>query len=183
MDAPPFPAAALEAARDAAKAQLRVAGDHEDALIEAYAASALTLCEAFTGRATIAREWPAVLPANRGWQALEICGVTSITAVEGLSADGDTIALAPEAYAVDIDAEGLGWVRVLAPGAAGRVRVTCSAGMAEDWAGLPAGIAQGVVLLIAHLFEARSGESPPAAVSALWRPWRRLRLARAEHAA
>lgn len=183
MDAPPFPAAALAAARDAAKAQLRVAGDTEDALIETYAASALALCEAFTGRALIGREWQDVMPVSRAWQALEIAGVTAITAVIGLSADGDTIAFPPEAYAVDVDAEGLGWVRVMAPGAAGRVRVTCSAGLAEEWAGLPAGLAQGAVLLIAHLFEARSGASPPAAVSALWRPWRRLRLARAERAA
>ena len=183
MDAPPFPAAALAAARDAAKAQLRLAGDSEDDLIEGYAASALALCEAFTGRALIARAWQAVLPAGSGWQALDMAGVTAITAVEGLSADGDTIALAPEAYAVDLDAEGLGWIRVIAPGAAGRVRVSCSAGLAEDWAGLPAPIAQGVVLLIGHLFEAKDGASPPAAVSALWRPWRRVRLMRAERAA
>lgn len=183
MDAPPFPAAALEAARDAAKAQLRVAGDNEDALIERYAAMALALCEAFTGRATITREWQDVLPVSRAWQAIGICGVSAIAAVTGLSADGDTFAFAAEAYAVDLDAEGLGWVRVLAPGAAGRVRVTCVAGMAETWADLPAPLAQGVTLLIAHLFEARDGASPPAAVSALWRPWRRLRLARAERAA
>lgn len=183
MDAPPFPAAALAAVREAAKAQLRVTGDNEDALIASYAASALTLCEAFTGRATIAREWRAVLPAARGWQALGIGGVTAIGAVNGLSADGDTIAFGIDAYAVDVDAEGCGWVRVIAPGAAGRVAVTFSAGIAGDWASLPAPIAQGVVLLIAHLFEARDGASPPAAVSALWRPWRRLRLARAERAA
>ncbi|RYD91931.1 MAG: hypothetical protein EOP61_26625, partial [Sphingomonadales bacterium] len=170
MDAPPFPAAALEAARDAAKAQLRIAGDGEDALIEGYAASALALCEAFTGRATIAREWRAVMPVSRAWQAIEVAGVCAITAVAGLSADGDTIAFSPDAYAVDLDAEGLGWVRVIAPGAAGRVAVTCMAGIAEDWSGLPAPIAQGVVLLIAHLFEAREGASPPAAVSALWWP-------------
>lgn len=183
MDAPPFPAAALAAARNAAKAQLRVAGDTEDALIERYAASALALCEAFTGRAAITREWRTVLPAARGWQALDIGGVTAITAVCGLSADGDTITLGVDAYAVDVDAEGTGWVRVTAPGAAGRVKVTFEAGIAGDWDGLPAPVAQGVVLLVQHLFEARDGASPPVAVSALWRPWRRLRLARAEQAA
>jgi len=183
MDAPPFPAAALEAARDAAKAQLRIAGDSEDALIESYAASALALCEAFTGRAAIAREWRDVMPASRAWQAIEIAGVSAITAVSGLSADGDTIAFASDAYAVDVDAEGVGWVRVISAGAAGRVAVTCVAGIAEDWAGLPAPVAQGVTLLIAHLFEARDGASPPAAVSALWRPWRRVRLMRPERAA
>lgn len=176
MDAPPFPAAVLAAARDAAKAQLRIVGDAENALIETYAASALALCEAFTGRATIVREWRDVMPACPAWQAIDVAGVSAITAVTGLSADGDTIALAPEAYAVDVDAEGLGWVRVIAPGAAGRVAATCMAGIAEDWARLPAPLAQGVTLLIAHLFEAKEGASPPAAVSALWRPWRRLRL-------
>ena len=40
--------------------------------------------------------------------------------------------------------------------------------------------ATGVVLLTAHLFDHRGGESaPPAAVTALWRPWRRMRLAAA----
>ncbi|WP_066798797.1 head-tail connector protein [Sphingomonas soli] len=183
MDAPPIPAAALEAARDAAKAQLRIAGDAEDALIQGYAASALALCEAFTGRATILREWRDVMPVSRAWQALEVAGVSAITGVAGLSADGDTIAFSSDAYAVDVDAGGIGWVRTIAPGVAGRISVTFSAGMAEEWAELPAPIAQGVVLLIAHLFEAREGASPPAAVSALWRPWRRLRLAGPERAA
>lgn len=183
MDAPLFPAAVLAAARDAAKAQLRITGDNEDELIGRHAATALALCEAFTGRAWVAREWRAVLPALRGWQALDIAGVRAISAVTGLSADGDSMALAPEAYAIDVDSEGLGWVRVLAPGAAGRVRVTCAAGIAEGWTDLPAPIAQGVILLIAHLFDAKGDAVPPAAVSALWRPWRRLRLARAERAA
>ncbi|MES2986891.1 MAG: head-tail connector protein [Pseudomonadota bacterium] len=178
MDAPPFPAAALEAARDAAKAQLRVAGDSEDALIEGYAASALALCEAFTGRSMLKREWQAVLPVTRGWQALALAGVTAITAVTGLSADGDTIAFAPEAYAVDLAADGLGWVRVIAPGAAGRVAVTFMAGVAEGWDDLPAPIAQGAVLMIVHWFDARTAAlAVPAAVTALWRPWRRIRLA------
>jgi hypothetical protein len=36
-------------------------------------------------------------------------------------------------------------------------------------------VAQGVVLLAAHLFEHRGdGATPPAAVAALWRPYRRL---------
>ena len=92
------------------------------------------------------------------------------------TADGAAFALAADAYAIDIDAGGQGWLRVLAPGAAGRARVTYQAGLAADWAGVPAPLAQGVVLLAAHLFSGAAGE-PPAAVTALWRPWRRLRLA------
>jgi len=177
MTAPPFPAEALAAARDAAKAHLRIANDDEDALIEGLAASALALCETFTGRAAIVRDWTATLPAARDWHALETAPVLAIAGVEGLPAEGAAFALPAGSYAVDIDAAGEGWVRVTAPGAAGRVRVGFSAGLAASWDALPAPIRHGVVLLIAHLFDARGGDSaPPAAVAALWRPWRRMRL-------
>ncbi|MES2442781.1 MAG: hypothetical protein V4574_08110 [Pseudomonadota bacterium] len=179
----PFPDAAIADARDAAKAHLRIATDTEDALIERLAASALALGEAFTGTAWIARDWIDVMPVSRAWQRVGIGPVGAITLVEGLPAAGAASALAADAYAVDIDASGDGWVRTIAPGDAGRVRVTLSAGAAAGWATLPPPLAQGAVLLIAHLFEHREGETaPPAAVSALWRPWRRMRLA-AERAA
>jgi uncharacterized phiE125 gp8 family phage protein len=69
-------------------------------------------------------------------------------------------------------------VRVVAPGAAARVAVSYRAGLAAGWEELPAGIAHGLVMLVAHLFEARGRDlAPPAAVAALWRPHRRMRLA------
>lgn len=184
MTTPPFPGAVLADAREAAKAHLRIATDTEDALIEGLAASALALGEAFAGRAWIAREWTEMLPVSRAWQRLGIGGVTAITGVEGVPAEGAAFALPVEAYAIDLDADGEGWVRVMAPGEAGRVRVTYGAGAAADWASLPPPLAQGVVLLAAFLFEHREGSvAPPAAVSALWRPWRRMRLLGGSHAA
>ena len=45
-------------------------------------------------------------------------------------------------------------------------------------------IRQGVIRLAAHLFTHRDAAdegAPPAAVAALWRPWRRMRLAGAHH--
>lgn len=184
MTPPPFPGAAIAGARAAAKAHLRIAGDGEDALIETYAATALALGEAFTGTAWIARDWIDVMPVSRAWQRLGVGPVGAITAVEGLPAEGEAFALPSDAYAVDIDASGDGWVRTIAPGAAGRVRVTLSAGAAAGWGDLPPPLAQGAVLLIAHLFEHRERDAPPpAAVSALWRPWRRMRLGAGRHAA
>lgn len=172
MDAPAFPAGVLAAARDAAKAHLRILGSDEDAVIAGFAASAMALCEAFTGQALIAREFAGMLAASPRWQALAVVPVAAI-AVAGVPA---------EAVAIDVDAGGTGWVRVTAPGAA-RVAVTYTAGIAATWDQVPAPLAQGVVLLVAHLFGGRDGASaPPAAVSALWRPWRRLRL-RPERAA
>lgn len=184
MLAPPFPAAAIAAARDAAKLHLRVSGASEDSLLDDYVSTALALCEAFTGQALIVRGWQAVVPAHAAWQRLGAAPVSAIESVEGLGAAGNGFALPAEAYAIDIDASGGGWVRGSAGIAAGRLRVGYAAGLAADWGSLPPPLAQGVVLLAAHLFEARaSGGAPPAAVAALWRPWRRVRLDAARRSA
>lgn len=184
MLAPPFPAAAIAAVRDSAKLHLRIAGAAEDALLEAHAATALALCEAFTGQALIVRAWSEVLPAHGAWQRLPAAPVTVIDTVEGLSASGTGFALPSDAYGVDIDAAGEGWVRGSGAIATGRFRIGYAAGLASDWSSLPAPLIQGVVLLVAHLFEARAnGGAPPAAVAALWRPWRRVRLHSARRSA
>ena len=50
-------------------------------------------------------------------------------------------------------------------------------GAAESWDAVPAPVAQGVAMLAAHLFDHRESDAlPPAAVAALWRPYRRMRL-------
>ena len=91
-----------------------------------------------------------------------------------VAADGSTAALPVEGYAVDIDPAGDGWVRA---GAAGRIRVTYTAGIADDPETVPAAIGQGVTRLVAHLHAHRDDAAePPAAIAALWRPFRRLRL-------
>lgn len=171
-----FPADVIADARDAVKTHLRALGDDENGLIEQHAASALTLCEAFTGQSLIVRARGSTVPAAREWRRLDWAPVATITAVEGLPALGAAFALGIDAYAIDIDAGGQGWVRILTPGNATRARVIYQAGLAAGWASVPAPLAQGVVLLAAHLFGGAAGE-PPAAVTALWRPWRRLRLA------
>src|SRR5690606_38485008 len=126
------------------KAELRIDGVGEDAAIERVAATSLALGEGFTGQALIVREWTQTLSSRRGWQLLASVPVVSIDAVEVVAVDGEVSALASDAYAIDIDAEGRGWVRILAAGARRQVRVTLTAGIAARWADLPAPIAQGV---------------------------------------
>lgn len=167
-----------------AKAFLRIEADAEDALIAGLVRSATEMCERFTGLTLIAREMEDVLPVMGEWRRLEATPVRAIEVVAGLPADGASFALPVDAYAIDIDAGGDGWVRVARPGAAGRVRVTYAAGMAEDWNGVPEALRCGIVRLVAHLFTHRDGRDdagPPAAVTALWRPWRRMRLGRGGH--
>jgi hypothetical protein len=55
--------------------------------------------------------------------------------------------------------------------------VTGTAGLAVSANEVPEPIRQGILRLVAHLFTARDGTGdPPAAVTALWRPYRRMRL-------
>jgi uncharacterized phiE125 gp8 family phage protein len=72
-------------------------------------------------------------------------------------------------------------VKVLRAGTAARVAVRFTAGLAADWSGLPDGLRQGVLRLAAAQYRERETDGPPpgppAAVAALWRPWRRMRLA------
>ncbi|NNM76652.1 hypothetical protein HJG53_07035 [Sphingomonas sp. ID1715] len=174
-----FEAADLAAEREVVKAYARVAQPDEDVLIEGLVATALLLGEAFTRRIGLAREAVEVLPCSATWTRLGAAPVRAITAVEGLPADGAAFLLPVEAYAIDIDADGAGWVRVTAPGAAGRVRVTYQAGLASGWEALPEPLRQGAVRLATHLYahrDAADEQAPPAAVAALWRPWRRVQV-------
>lgn len=161
----------------AAKAWARIEGEGEDALLGQMLDAAFALAEVFTGQVLIAREVVAVRPASPWWGTIGVTPVTSVGRVRGLPADGAAFDLPVESYGIDIDANGDGWVRVTHPGAGGRVEVTLTAGIAADWASLPPPIAQGIVHLAADRFMARDRDlPPPAAVGALWRPFRRMRL-------
>lgn len=160
----------------AIKARLRVVSTDEDALIAAFAETALGLAEQVIGQATIARAMTQELRGHGGWQMLGARPVSAIDAV----ADMGGVPLTVGDHAVDIDADGLGWVR-LANGVA--ARVTYTAGIAADWDALPDGLREGAAMLAAHLFDDRTGGAPvPAAVTALWRPFRVMRLQQEQRA-
>lgn len=178
MEIEAIEAGALPAPLDEVKALLRIASSDEDALLAGTVRAAADLCERFTGRLLIAREVREILPCARAWQRLAAAPVRSIDAVAALDESGAATALDVAAYAIDIDARGEGWVRLLATPAQRRVRATYVAGLGAGPGDLPEALRQGVARLAAHLFVHRdaAGTEPPAAVTALWRPWRRLRL-------
>ena len=158
------------AAVAAVKARLRVASDDEDALIAAFAETALGLAERVIGQATVARAMSQAVTGCGGWQRL---GARPVTAIAGAT-DAGGAALAGDGYQVDLASDGLGWVRL----AAGmRATVGFTAGLASGWDALPAGLREGAAMLAAHLFDDRTGAAPvPTAVIALWRPFRVMRL-------
>jgi uncharacterized phiE125 gp8 family phage protein len=160
-----------------AQAYLRVETGEEEAVLAGLLRAASAMCEQFTGRVLMARAFAETLPASGEWQRLSLTPVRSIDLVEAVDDDGVAAALPIGSYAVDVDSAGDGWVKVTSP--ARRLRLSGMAGMAADANGIPEPLRQGIVRLTAHLFNSRDdgGGEPPAAVTALWRPFRRMRLA------
>lgn len=151
----------------------------DDAPLARLLAAALDTCEAFIGAMPIEATCEEVIDAQGGWQNLATRPVQAIAAVERLATDGTRTALAPTSWEADLDADDAGKLRL--SGTAARVAVRFTAGLAPDWDALPESLRHGVVRLAAHQHREResngAGPLPPASVAALWRPWRRLRLA------
>ncbi|MGE4322922.1 MAG: phage head-tail connector protein [Sphingobium sp.] len=163
------------------KAYLRIGGSDEDALLAGLLRGAAALCEQFIGQWLIVRAARETVTARRGWTRLAVRPVIAIDGMAVIDTQGAAMALAADSYAIDIDGDGEGWIRVMAPDVQGKpVQVRYRAGMAEEMNGLPEPIRQGIVRLAADHHASRAGDGaspPPAVVSALWRPWRRMRLA------
>lgn len=156
------------------KAALRLDRDDEDALIAGHIRTAMALCEAFTGQWLIERDGEQRLAASLDWQRLE---ASPVQAISGVFRAG--VALA-DGWKADIAADGTGWVRLSGlPMAGDALSARFRAGLGQDWNGVPEPLRAGVVRLVSHFFshrDAADGGPPPAAVAALWRPWRRLQL-------
>jgi uncharacterized phiE125 gp8 family phage protein len=161
-----------------AQAYARVETGEEEALLAALLRTASALCESFTGQVLVARPFEEIISPGLQWQRLGLTPIRTIEEVALIAPDGSSAVLPAGAFEVDVDGRGDGWVRV-ADGADKKIRVRGQAGLAIDPNGVPEPLRQGILRLITHLFATRDGTGgePPAAVTALWRPYRRMRLA------
>ncbi len=161
------------------KAFLRISVSAEDALLAGLVRAAAELCEAFTGRALLERAVEEMMAASTAPCRLGIGPVRSIDGIAAVDEAGHATALAADDFTAETDSGGEGWVRLRRAVDAKRLRVSYVAGMADDWNGIPEMLRHGIVRLAAQYY-LRRGETGeievPAAVTALWRPWRRLRL-------
>ncbi len=165
---------------DEARAYLRLESEEEDASLGTILLGAIGHAEAYLGQMLLRRNVREIVPASMQWQRLAASPVSVVNTVTGIPAEGMPFALAAEAYKIEIDAHGEAWLRVTQPGAAGRVEVAYTAGMALIWAELPEAIRLGVLRLAAHLHLHRDNPDdvgPPEGVAILLRPWRRRRIA------
>jgi uncharacterized phiE125 gp8 family phage protein len=164
---------------DEAKAYLRLETDEDDAPLGAILLAAIGHAEGYTGQVLIRRTVSETITATADWRRLSAIPVSAINSVTGIPAEGAPFLLPASDYKTEIDTSGEGFVRVTQPGGAGRVELSYMAGLSVDWASLPESIRLGILRLTGHLYSHRDASDdagPPAAVAALLRPWRRMRL-------
>lgn len=179
------PAECGGAALSELKQWLAITTAGEDAALTRLIAAALDMCEAFTGLMPLAQTCEEVLEAEPGWLRIATGPVQAITGLEVVAPDGTRTALPVDAYSFDLAADGAGMVHLRQPKGISRLAVRFVAGLAPGWGSLPDGLRHGVLRMAAHLHIARdatfrdgaSQDEPPAAIAALWRGWRRMRIA------
>lgn len=159
------------------KQWLGISREAEDALLTGLLSASLDLCEAFTRQMPLEAVCEELHSPSASWFSLKTAPVRAITAINAVAADGTRTPIDPVGFEVDILADGTGRARIMRPAHSGIVAVTFVAGLAAGWDALPETLKHGIIRLAAHHYLSRDAadrDGPPASVTALWRPWKRL---------
>lgn len=158
---------------------LGISRSNEDEALAQLIQSSLTICEAFIGKAPLRQSVEEIIPLTSTWHELVSRPVHDITGAALIAADGTREVIGIPAEALEWRLAASGCVRLLRPLEGEGIALQLLVGIASDWSALPAPLRQGIIRLAAHNFRDREGKAspvPPASVSALWRPWREVRL-------
>lgn len=154
----------------------------EDAALVALLEASLAICEAFTGKAPLAQTVEEVIAPVSGWQELTSRPVRDVTGAALIAADGTRETLAIPGDTFELRITDSAYVQLLRPLEGRGVALRLVVGIADDWEQVPAALRHGIIRLAAHHYRDRDRDTkasvaPPACVTALWRPWRSVRLA------
>lgn len=164
---------------DEAKQQLRLDGDEEDEYVNSLIVTARKYVEQVT--------WRQLITATFRWKFDRLCGVwyvpraplQSVSSIQYVDANGTTQTLSGSLYTVDaasdpgriLPAYNQTW-----PGTRGHINdatIVYVAGYGDDAADVPQPVRHAMLLLIDHLYKARSGcDGLPAAIGHLLSPYR-----------
>ena len=159
----------------------------QDQTLITFLRAAIAAIEARTGKALLVRDWAWTIYEwhNALGEVFPVAPVGAITEIRAIEGDGDEVVLAPGLLRIEADTHR----PVLRPKGTllphvptnGSVVLRFSAGMAADWAGLPADLAHAVLMLATHYYEYRddtalSDGCMPFGVTSLIQRYRPLRL-------
>jgi len=168
---------------DAALAELKhwlgISRPNEDETLSGLLQTSLTICEAFTGKAPLRQTVEETVPLVAGWQELVSRPVSELTSAALIAANGSRQTIATLTDVIEWRIAGSACVQLVRPLEGRGLALQLVVGIANDWASLPPPLRHGVIRLAAHHFRSRDDKAaaiPPATVTALWRPWREVRL-------
>lgn len=154
----------------------------EDTALIGLLETSLAICEAFTGRAPLVQTVEEVIALRAGWQELTSRPVRELIGAELIALDGSREIWAVPSDGLELRITDTACAQLLRPFEGRGVALRLVVGIANDWASMPAPLRHGIIRLAAHHYrdrdrDTRASAAPPASVTALWRPWRSLRLA------
>ena len=164
---------------DELKQWLGISRDAENPLLIGLLQTSLEFCEAFTGHIPLEVICEETLPASRQWIRLSAGPVRAITAIDLVGPDNIRSNLPISDYELEIDSDATGSVRLRTITGSDLIVAVYVAGLAANWSALPTSLKHGIIRLAAHYYQTRDktdDDAPPAAVTALLRPWKKVRL-------
>lgn len=170
---------------DAALAELKhwlgISSPTEDNALVGLLDASVAICEAFIGKAPLVQTVEEIIAPQAGWKELASRPVRAVIGAELIAADGTRQPLALDSTAFELRITGNACVQLLRPLNGLGVAFRLVVGIADDWDSLPAALRHGIIRLSAHHYrdrdrDAKASVAPPASVTALWRPWRSMRL-------
>jgi len=161
------------------KSWLGISRPNEDhALIDLLRAS-LAMCEAVIGQVPLEQVTEERLSPQSGRHSLVSRPIREVLATEALDSAQSRIELASDKFEYEFGPHGAAVIQLRHSIDAVAVIARMRVGIAHTWSELPPALKQGVIRLAAHHYRDRDGaedSAPPASVTALWRPWRRLAI-------
>ncbi|MCV6586325.1 MAG: head-tail connector protein [Marinibacterium sp.] len=159
----------------------------QDAVLSSFLRAAIAAIEARTAKVLYERDFRWHLSAWRDGvaQVLPVAPVVAVTALRLVDRHGVETAIAADAWALEADSQ---QPRLRAVGGSlpgiphlGEAVIDLSAGLSPDWDGLPADLAQAVLMLAAHYYEYRHETTlgdgcMPFGVTSLLQRYRPMRI-------
>lgn len=166
------------------KTWLGISRPNEDELLISLLLTSLDTCEAYTGQAPLSQLFQERIPVRAGRYSLTSRPITALLQAEVVAQDGALTALGSEDFVFELDANGHATFRLFADAEGQAVALQVQTGLAANWDTIPAALKQGLIRLAAFHYRDRDrtgnskkdAASAPASVTALWRPWRTVRL-------
>lgn len=165
------------------KSWLGISRPNEDGLLLDLLRASIALCEAFIGQAPLSQLVEERLPVSAGRRVLSFQPVISFEGAQIIAQSGIRTAIGPETFRFSVGTDGSACFELLDDLDGQAIAVRARIGIAEVWENVPHPLKQGIIRFAAHQYRDRDSpasgktpDTPPAIVTALWQPWRIMRL-------